>query len=66
MQIYFLIVNINVSMKNFHLNIFAQYVTKNFVFIASLGQSQISEILVYKIEMLPVFQKKDNIEIIGF
>ena len=35
-------------------------------FIASLGQSPISEILVFKIEMLLVFQNKDNIEIIGF
>ena len=40
------------------------YVTYNFVFIASLDQSPISEILILKIKMLLVFQNKTNIEII--
>ena len=39
---------------------------KTLFFIASLGQSLISEILILKIEMLLVFQNKTNIEIIGF
>ena len=39
---------------------------KNFVFIASLGPSPISEILILKIKMLLAFQNKTNIEIIGF
>ena len=64
MQIYFLIVNINVGMKHFHLNLFVWY--NFFVFIVSLRQSRISEILVLKIERLLVVQNKDNVDIIRF
>ena len=40
--------------------------TFNFVFIASLAHSPISEIIVLKIDMLLVFQNKMNIDIIEF
>ena len=39
---------------------------KTSLFIASLAQSPILEILIFKIEMLLVFQNKTNIEITGF
>ena len=43
----------------FHLNIFLQYITQNFVLIASLDQSPISEIFILKIEILLV-SKQDE------
>ena len=46
----------------FHLNMFVWYITWNFVFIVSLGQSLVSEISILKIEILLLFQNKTNIE----
>ena len=37
---------------------------KNFAFVASLVQALISEILIFKIETLLVFQKKTNMELL--
>ena len=36
------------------------------VFIAPLGQSPISEVLILEIEMLLVFESKTSSEVIGF
>ena len=50
----FLILNVNVSINSVSFKYICAYITKNFVFIPSLGQSTISDILTFIIEMLLV------------
>ena len=66
MLIYFFIVNINVSINKFSFKYICVVCYLKVCFIASFGQSPISEILILEIEMLLVFQNKTNIEIIEF
>ena len=66
MLIYFFIVNINVIINNFPFKYICVVCYLKLCFIASLGPSPISEILILEIEMLLVFPNKTNIEIIGF
>ena len=50
----FLILNVNVSINSVSFKYICAYITKNFVFIPSLGQSTISDILTFILEMLLV------------
>ena len=65
-KIYFLNVNINVSINDHSFKYICVVCYLKLRFFASLVQSQISEILILKIEILLGFQNKTNIEIIGF